>query len=393
MSLCDLFFLERVSLWLSETGEIFSGLLKMAEYDEEHYRLYKALFYACIVPQLGLSRREAGARSSYMGDDGTPIEFSWVVDRTGTATIRFTMEPMSPVDGSPTAWATWMSCLSSVGKMWAGKDFDLQWSEICHRTLVQEDIREVQNMPHISQFSIGGDFNRGGFVAKSYFLPHLRSHLTGIAPTEIVTASMLALGLEASWDIVKAFIKTLPGECLANPEIVSVDCLHPSKSRAKVYLRTQETSLEGISNLMTLGGRLCDPVVAETVATLAHLWRLLFPSVDDTSPLPSRNPTHYANGFVVYFEMALGKPFPLPKVYIPVRHYCDNDEVISKAVSQYYIDIGEVSTVVDSLKRLFTHRSLAERTGIYTYIGCAARRERSQVSLYLSPEAYAPERF
>ncbi|KAF7356056.1 putative dimethyl allyl transferase [Mycena venus] len=203
---------------------------------------------------------------------------------------------------------------------------------------------------------------------------------------------MSMLGLKTPWRMVHDYIEKLSGDVEVIPEIVSVDCLEPSKNRAKVYLRTNAASLEGISHIMTLGYTLTDPMVADAVGTLERLWGQLFPAADKTTNIPSRNGEHYASGFVVYFEMCLESALPLPKAYIPVRHYCRDDGIIAEAISSYFLESVNERKAVESIKGLFKHRALAQRSGIYTYVGCAARKAGPQVSLYLSPEVFAPER-
>jgi DMATS type aromatic prenyltransferase len=146
--------------------------------------------------------------------------------------------------------------------------------------------------------------------------------------------------------MVLSYMAQLPAHHKATLVIVSVDCIIPSKNRAKVYIRTQASSLHAIIDLMTLGGKLSNPSILSTIATLRHLWRLLFDGIDEDVPLASRAPDHYASGFLFYFEMSLGNPSPAPKVYIPVRFYCKNDGVIAEALAQYYKDVG-MSSVGD----------------------------------------------
>jgi len=38
------------------------------------------------------------------------------------------------------------------------------------------------------------------------------------------------------------------------------------------------------------------------------------------------------------------------------------------------------------------HRDLSSCTGIYTYVGCCIRRGRPQLSMYMSPKVFSPER-
>ncbi|KAJ7235109.1 tryptophan dimethylallyltransferase-domain-containing protein [Mycena haematopus] len=310
-----------------------------------------------------------GRSSSYMADDSTPIEFSWAVGADGTQTVRFTMEPLSPVDGTLTAESTWVFALQSLAPFARSDGFDLTWSKICLQTLVQKSTEK--------KFT-------GCDLTRTYFLPHIRSKCTGISPSGLVATCMLNLGLGTTWAPVHEFIRTLSPDLEARPEIVSVN--------SKVYLRTNTSSLAKISEIMTLGHTLIDPVVVDTIHALGRLWRLLFPNIGDTTNIPSRNNLHYASGFVIYFKMSLESPLPLPKVYIPI---------VADTISSYFINSAEESATVENIKSLLpqsshehlsTHRSLDKCTGIYTYVGCAARKSGPQLSLYLSPETFAPER-
>lgn len=91
---------------------------------------------------------------SYMADDFTPIEFSWVLDNKGGDMIRFTMEPLSHVNGSPTPSNSWLPCLKSLARVGRIQDFDTAWCQICFDTLVHSQIANNKSQ-HRSQFSVG----------------------------------------------------------------------------------------------------------------------------------------------------------------------------------------------------------------------------------------------
>lgn len=98
-----------------------------------------------------------------MGDDGSPIEFSWVIESENSMTVRFTMEPLSSFDGSPSPPTTWMSCLRSLHRFSANPDFDISWSQICFESLVQIRPLHSNKSQHASQFSVGeGTLNHDG---------------------------------------------------------------------------------------------------------------------------------------------------------------------------------------------------------------------------------------
>lgn len=305
-----------------------------------------------------------------MGDDGSPIEYSWVIESEDKMAVRFTVEPLSVVDGSPSPPETWMSSLRGLGRFTSSPDFDISWSQTCFDSLgcippsnsnlmqqtncrfflgkhTTERIYFVKELNCYNYRIQGTNFTSDGILGKSYFLPNFPSRDMEVSNRQLVTVCMERLGLENPWRMVLSYIAQLPAHHQATLPIVSVDCIIPSKNRAKVYIRTQASSLRAIIDLMTLGGELSSPSILSTIATLRHLWRLLFDGIDEDIPLPSRAPDHYATGFPFYFEMSLRDPSPAPKVYIPVRFYCQNDRKVAEALVQYYKDFG-ISSVGDS---------------------------------------------
>ncbi|EGN93839.1 hypothetical protein SERLA73DRAFT_188952 [Serpula lacrymans var. lacrymans S7.3] len=333
--------------------------------------------------------------TSFMGNDHSPIEFSWVIDSENKMTVRFTSEPLSIFDGTPTSPSTWIPYLNSLASSELVEGFDTTWCQICYNTLLHSSPVNRHGSQHMSQFSFGADLTSKGLVGKAYFLPHIRCQVSNLTTTKLTTNAMEIMGLETPWSTVTSYLSTLPEHFQANPEIVSIDCTAPSINRAKVYVRTQATHYHAIADFMTLGGQLSDPSIDAALSTLRHLWNLLFVGIDEDTPLTSSNPGHFTSGFVLYYEMTLDRPTPMPKAYIPVQHYCDSDAHIARALAQYYKETGNVSVgerYVSDVQAIFNHRDLSVRTGIQTYIGIAARKTGSQVSIYLCPELFASER-
>jgi hypothetical protein len=90
-----------------------------------------------------------------MGDDGSPIEFSWVIESEDKMTVRFTIEPLSLLDGSPSPPTTWIPCLTSLRRFSSNAGFDISWSEICFESLVYIPPLHSNKSQHASQFSVG----------------------------------------------------------------------------------------------------------------------------------------------------------------------------------------------------------------------------------------------
>lgn len=90
-----------------------------------------------------------------MGDDGSPIEFSWVIESEDSMAVRFTMEPLSWLDGSPSPARNWMPNLESMSQFDHTNDFDLSWSQTCFDTLIYHSPLGSNESQHGSQFSVG----------------------------------------------------------------------------------------------------------------------------------------------------------------------------------------------------------------------------------------------
>ncbi|KAJ7625668.1 aromatic prenyltransferase [Roridomyces roridus] len=345
-----------------------------------------------MVPLLGPSPAElnqlGSPPASFMTDDHTPLEISWAIGSRGDMAVRFVVESLDGNNGSSLSPGESLKDLGLFCPVQQA-EVDLTWIDICRKTLLVENPPQSSRREDSSQIFIGGDLQRDqyGIVGKMYFIPHLRAAIQG-------------LGLSHGWKILGEHLESLPEVDRPTPTMVAIDCLEPAKNRAKVYVRVPESSssFNAIARLLTLGGQICDQSVEYTLSALRRLWGLLFPGVGEDEPLLCRGgQEYYPRGFVLYYEMALARRVPIPKVYIPVRHYCDTDEQIAAAISQYLMDgglteIGEGYKM--NLETMFQHRDLGARTGIHTYIGICTKEgsEGPVVYSYLSSEAFAPER-
>ncbi|KAF8199442.1 aromatic prenyltransferase [Pholiota molesta] len=329
---------------------------------------------------------------SYMGDDHTPIELSWVLNATGNHTVRFTLEPLSNQTGAPSPSHTWIKSLHTLSQNPHVTNFSLDWANVCFDSLIYNGDVLKFNPPHYSQFSIGADFtHKNGIVGKAYFLPHIRSLATGISPMDLVTSCIEQLELGPQWSLITAYIRDVAPHLEAVPDIVAVDCIPTHRNRVKIYVRSNASSLEEIIDFFTLGHSLDDPIINHTVETIRELWHLLFPGIDDKQCVKSANPSHYASRFPIYFELASSSKFPHPKLYIPVRHYCPNDSTVVQAISQFYERHGfeGVSNVyLSGIQSALKYSHLSDSIGMHTYLGIATRKGGPQLSIYLSPLAF-----
>ena len=156
--LCDVRVV-RTSFWWQRVYEPFNLLLRSSNYSESLQMHYLTFIATYVMPALGPAPSEFTtdnlSPSSYMGDDHTPIELSWVLHPSGKHTVRFTMEPLSKLNGSPTESKTWMEFLQALGRQGRISDFNLEWAKICLKTLVYDGHLLKNDSQHHSQFSIG----------------------------------------------------------------------------------------------------------------------------------------------------------------------------------------------------------------------------------------------
>ncbi|KAF9449618.1 aromatic prenyltransferase [Macrolepiota fuliginosa MF-IS2] len=352
-----------------------------------------------IVPLLGPVPQEFKAHGltpcTFFSDDHTPMELIWAVDADGKMSIRFAMEPLDSIHGTPSPSEDWMKTLYNLRSWHRTKAWSLDWTNICRETLILDHVDGGEGAKYPSQFFLGGDFSHDSMVGKFYFLPHLRATETKTTQEDLVTQCMSRIGLTEPWIRVLSFMETIPEGERPVPDMIAVDCVPTEQNRIKVYFRSDATTLDEITRIVRLGGALDDdPLIKETTELIEQLWNLFFPGVGPSENIkPSRN-IDVAHGFLIYFEMKLGSDRLWPKVYFPVRHYCESDAFIADAVSRFYATTNPDFSrrYTRDLKNVFHHRDLSSRTGIHTYVGCCIRKGGPQLSMYMSPEVFAPER-
>lgn len=191
-------------------------------------------------------------------------------------------------------------------------------------------------------YTTGGDFSQDSMIGKFYFLPHLRAAETNISQEDLVTECISRIGLLEPWMRVLSFMQTIPQSARPVPDMIAVDCVPSTQNRIKVYFRSDATTLDEIVRIVRLGGALDDdPLIKETTDLIENLWSYFFPGIERHEHIKPSLPKKVAHGFLIYFEMKLGSNRLWPKVYIPVRHYCESDMFIANAISKFYSPYNE----------------------------------------------------
>jgi len=113
-----------------------------------------------IVPLLGPTPQEFRTQGlkpcTFFSDDHTPVELIWAVEADGKMSIRFAMEPLDSLDGTPSPTEDWMTTLHNLRSWHRTKAWSLEWTDICRETLILDHPGCGDQAHYPSQFFFGG---------------------------------------------------------------------------------------------------------------------------------------------------------------------------------------------------------------------------------------------
>ncbi|KAH9918661.1 tryptophan dimethylallyltransferase-domain-containing protein [Fomitopsis serialis] len=402
--------------WWKTTGEPFARMLAKSAYPASVQSAYMAMFYLIVCPEFGTSPYLAspsigspftmGASGqgtdrsplhqhfpSYMTDDHSPIELSCIYGRGRSPQIRFAIDPIT----CPRVFQQLADTLSLV-------DADLTWCLICAEELAVPNAARIPKHP--SRYFVGFDLGPQSLHLKAYFMTEARASSLGVPKLELVAAVVRRLSsiphdplpnLMIAWGTLHKFLTSLPAHLAPSVDIVAVDCVPSRENRLKVYVRTSRASFSNLRHHMTLGGTQETRTTSSALKMASAFWKLLFSNLPDGDEpdVAQERLRHPTSGLLFYFELRGDSTIPLPKVYIPVRHLCPDDECIVRAVEMTYAMIGledAKQQYGNFVRGSFTHRPLSVHAGIHTYVAFAAKPDKAEITTYFSPECFGPER-
>ena len=341
--------------WWEIVGRILATMMQQAAYPTQAQYEGLDFFYHHIVPALGPRPCPKGGPPgwrSFMTDDHTPIELSWSW-ATGEQKpiVRFSIEPIEK--GARTA----MTCskIPLIRRLLERtrpvcRSLDLTWFEhLAHRLTLQSPSNcatvhkmKPSNIEHHSQYFAAFDLETSGTIFKAYFLPGLRASRDGITTWDLVHSAVCDIAMreapmQRALDMLASFIQSHSKLYQLWIEIVGIDCLPCELSRLKIYVRSRATSFNSIRQIMTLGGKLNHTGIVAGLNRLKTLWQLvlgLAPGISDDDELNVVQ--HRTAGMLYYFEFRPQADTPIPKLYIPVRHYARNDLQIAQGLMNYF---------------------------------------------------------
>ncbi|KAF4628930.1 hypothetical protein G7Y89_g9222 [Cudoniella acicularis] len=420
---------EDCDFWWQKTGPQLASLLLEAEYSISQQ--YEALLFHfhTVVPRLGprpiLLPSHAAPNppkwKSFMTDDFGPIEYSWKWDSGAKQStqvysgpdVRYGMEPIGRYAGTtldPLNQASAKEMLYQLNM--AVPDIDLTWFLYLARVLFDpEETLEVQGEKKTEVTAVrtstlfAFEFLRDRLSVKCYLIPRKPVHAkdTGSVDWNQFTTSIRNLSnlndaqvKTNNWrafDDMLSYLSTNEAGQRLSIFMIGFDCVKPSKSRMKIYLRSYMTSFDSVVSIMTMGGKLTG--FEKNLSDLKELWRTtLGLSIDFNTSEDLPLPAHASSGMCYYFDIQQGNSLPDIKMYIPVGHFGVSDIGIARALTGFLEARGRgryTRGYMRALEKLATRDRLEKSCGVQTYIACAFEGSGLSLTCYLSPNVYGPE--
>ncbi|KAF2461403.1 tryptophan dimethylallyltransferase-domain-containing protein [Lineolata rhizophorae] len=408
--------------WWEENGVSMGRLLERAGYPLHTQYKHLLLLHGSVLPWMGpawpttatatgdaAQPRTPGAALNY---DGAPIEPSLNVTASGL-TVRFTIEPVGPAANRPGDQLNQAVGPAAVAAMGAAAGADTRWARQLMAALFVSEAEAAALAGPGGRFAAMGarkpallvayDLGRaGGVNMKTYFVPGYKAAATGRRADGIVcdTVRGFAPGgaaLAPAVDALEAYLAERgPAETSGlGVEMVAVDCRDPAEGapRCKIYVRCMSNAFERVRDVYTLGGRKTDAETEEGLRRLRLVWHLLLDEREGVADdRHKEHDGHHNAGLLFGMEVEADKPFPTPKVYVPLWHYCKTDKRMAENLSEIFKmqgwgDIAE--SYGSDLQHFFPTHDIANSSGTHTCVSYAYTEKKGvYTTLYYSPRSY-----
>ncbi|KAJ4206691.1 hypothetical protein NW767_002979 [Fusarium falciforme] len=174
---------------------------------------------------------------------------------------------------------------------------------------------------------------------KAYFFPGAMARAThqpalAVIRGAVESARGYTQGKMTSFKLFADYVSQRP-ELRLEIEMFALDLVKEDESKLEVYFRDRRTNFEAVKETMSLGGRLQELGFEMGIRKLRRLWDALLGTQDvpDNITLPYKY--HRTAGILYHFEFGMNVQIPKVRVYIPVRHYAENDQQILNALTGF----------------------------------------------------------
>ncbi|KAG8627418.1 hypothetical protein KVT40_004901 [Elsinoe batatas] len=400
--------------WQRKIGAPLATLLCKAGYDLESQDTNMQFFLDCTVPALGpacLRPDDFPPWQSFMTDDHTPVELSWEWGRTGEdPSIRYALEPIGFSAHTRSDLWNLQASRDLIKKLQhIVPNFNLcLYSHFAQRLLPNDHDPQCtslqdQSPAGTSSFFLAYDLRRKGpMTVKAYFLPYVRALQSRVSNFDLIVQAIRSLpearaGAFQALDLLTEFTQEDPIGSTLECDILGIDCVPEQSARLKIYLRSRCTSFDSVRWILTIGGRIQSPENERAFRDLFELWQALFqPSKQQATRTSDELEfcSHRTAGTLYYFDFSQNKSQPVPKVYLPVRHYGKSDHLVATALCTYMQRRGkeqEARQYQSALEEIYTSHDLRNSLGAQTYIACAIKSGQLMITSYINPKIYSKQ--
>lgn len=299
-----------------------------------------------------------------MTDSSTPIEMSWDWGCDGQKpAIRYSVEPIGRDAGTaadPLNEFAASRLIDQFRRIFS--ETDLMWYDHFSKELaVFDSTSDTGNgnettEAHQSRIFVAFDLREDDVMLKAYFFPTFKATQTGQSNLTVTIDAIVNLPHCPSFPafaVLENYIRTLDSGSHLGVEILGIDCEAPAKSRLKIYARSPATNFKSVRATMTLGARIDEPGLDQGFQELRQIWKLVlgkgkeFCDIDNLECID-----HRTARMLYYFEFKSGQALPTSKVYLPVRHYGQNDLAIVLGLKTYLESRGQGSLACQYIEAL-----------------------------------------
>ncbi|KAI4209220.1 MAG: hypothetical protein LQ351_007836 [Letrouitia transgressa] len=399
---------EDIQFWWTKIGYPLAALLENAGYSTESQRRYLLFFYSLVAPDLGPTgdrQRPSRLWNSFMTDHSTPIELSWEWGSScNDPIVRFSFEPIGTLAGTtadPLNQHATTRVLNQYQQLLPGCDLTLfhHFSQelLSYDHSSQEMEKSMISQGHRSRTFVAVECGESEVMVKAYFFPVFKALKLGCPTWVIISQAIQNLpgytrSAFESLSTLEDFLQTSAQGSKLVPEIFAIDCVAAAASRLKIYMRSRSTNFDSVRDIMTLNGVLGNSETDRGFQELCRLWKLVFPQAQNASSATDLcEKDHRTAGILYYFDFKQDRNTLGVKVYIPVRHYGENDLSVAKGLAMYLKSCNKdafVEKYIASLRAVSLPNSLESQFGLQTYLGCSIVNDELKLTSYLAPKLY-----
>ncbi|KAH7253677.1 aromatic prenyltransferase [Fusarium redolens] len=327
--------------WNQTVGSTLKTFLSSAEYGSRSQCLILDQFSNHVVPFLGSSPVLGEPQwKSFMTDNHCPAELSWDFQiGTSQPTIRYSIEPIGREAG--TAADLYNDEAAAVFTQQVIRAFPDIDTTLFNHFDDYFNGRWAADKPegHRSTMFWAFDLKESATTNKAYFFPGVVAHSISKSTIDVVTD---AISSAPGWrhnniSAFSSFARFVNERQTLNLEMdmLALDLIPIEKSRLKIYFRDRRTDFRSVTEMMSLGGRIHDKEFEVGMRNLRSFWDALLGTsgVPDDVSLPHKN--HRTAGILYNVEFRTNSTIPKVKIYIPVRHYANNDSRIIEALGDF----------------------------------------------------------